>query len=125
MNFDVLIGKKIVKVTDSGLGTYSGNVYQLHCSDGTVISVEENEGCGGCGNGWSDISEIKKLENVDNVITNVNYETTYEKEDDTAEIFVFYDRPEFNQTIKVDEGWGSGYYGGGFYINVLGVNDDV
>ena len=43
MNFDVLIGKKIVKVT-GGSEEYNGNEYKLHCSDGTVILVEENEG---------------------------------------------------------------------------------
>ena len=123
MKFDVLIGKKIVKVT-GGNGTYNGSVYNLHCSDGTIISVEENEGCGGCGNGWSDISEIKKLEEVENVITNVKYETLDDDWEDKAKLFVFYDRPEFNQTIEADEGWGNGYYGGGFYVDIVDVDDE-
>lgn len=124
MNFDVLIGKKIVKVTGGGK-KYDGSEYKLHCSDGTVILVEENEGCGGCSNGWSDISEIKKLEEVDNVITHVEYKKTKGDWDDDATIFVFYERTEFNQTIEVDEGWGNGYYGGGFYISILGVENDL
>ena len=124
MNFDVLIGKKIVKVTGEDI-KYDAGKYKLYCSDGTVILVEENEGCGGCDNGWSDISEIKKLEEVENIITNVKYETSDDDWEDKAKLFVFYDRPEFNQTIEADEGWGNGYYGGGFYINVLGVNNDV
>ena len=120
MNFDILIGKKIVKVTGGGK-KYDASEYKLHCSDGTVILVEENEGCGGCDNGWSDISDIKKLENVDNVITNVKYETSDDEYDDDAKLFVFYDRPEFNQVIEADEGWGNGYYGGGFYVSILGI----
>lgn len=123
MKFDVLIGKKIVKVT-GGNGTYNGSMYNLHCSDGTIISVEENEGCGGCENGWSDISEIKKLEEVDNVITNVEYKKTNDDWDDDATIFVFYERPEFNRTLKVDEGWGNGYYGGGFYISIISIEQE-
>ena len=125
MNFDVLIGKKIVKVVGSSEEKYEGSTYNLYCSDGTVILVEENEGCGGCGNGWADISDIKKLENVDNVITNVEYKKTDEHWGDGAKLFVFYERPEFNQEIDANEGWGNGYYGGGFYISILGVENDV
>lgn len=121
MYFDVLIGKKIVKVTDNGRLPADGNVYQLHCSDGTVILVKENLGCGGCANGWSEFSEIKKLADVDNVITDVKYEKVDERYGDEAQLFVFYERPEFNQTLNADEGWGNGYYGGGFYISILGM----
>lgn len=121
MDFDALIGKKIVNVTGSRKEKYDGSKYSLYCSDGTVILVRENIGCGGCVNGWSDISEIKKLENVDNVITNVEYEKTDDHWGDGAKLFVFYERPEFNQTINADEGWGNGYYGGGFHVEILDV----
>lgn len=121
MDFDALIGKKIVKVTDNGRLPADGNVYRLHCSDGTVILVKENIGCGGCTNGWSDFSEIKKLEDVENVITDVEYVRSDEYFIDGAKLFVFYERPEFNQEINADEGWGNGYYGGGFHIEILDV----
>ena len=60
---------------------------------------------------------------MDNVITNVNYEEA-EGFDDDAKLFVFYDRPEFDQVIEADEGWGNGYYGGGFYISILSIEQE-
>lgn len=107
-DFDFLIGKSIEKVESEGCYQY------LICNDGTIIKIEENEGCGGCGNGWSNI-DLKKLEKNHNVITNVKCE--YDKNDgDLFKLFIFYQDDQL--TIKGDDGYGNGYYGGGFYVTI-------
>lgn len=113
-DFDFLIGKSIVKVEkfkEKGMFDDVNN-YKLTCHDGTIIIVEENEGCAGCGNGWSNFEELKKLENNRNIITAINVE--YEDED-RFKMFVYYQHGGINQLIG-DDGYGNGYYGGGFYV---------
>lgn len=110
-DFDFLIGKSIEKVERLRCYQY------LTCNDGTIIKVEESEGCGGCSNGWSNI-DLKKLEKNHNVITNVKCE--YDKNDkDLFKLFIFYQDNQL--TIKGDDGYGNGYYGGGFYVTIKKV----
>ena len=62
---------------------------------------------------------MKKKNN--NVITNV--EVKYENkwcEDDEFTMFVYYEDNTINQ-LKGDDGYGNGYYGGGFYITIKNV----
>jgi len=127
-DFDFLIGKSIIKVEEKQVkDEYGYNVdgYILTCKDGTVIEIATNEGCGGCGNGWSSFEDLKKLEENNNVITNV--EVKYENkwcEDDDFTMFIYYEDNTINQ-IKGDDGYGNGYYGGGFYVTIKDVESEV
>lgn len=127
-DFDFLIGKSIIKVEEKQVKSeYGYNVdgYILTCKDGTIIEIATNEGCGGCGNGWSSFEDLKKLEENNNVITNV--EVKYENkwcEDDDFTIFIYYEDNTINQ-IKGDDGYGNGYYGGGFYVTIKDVESEV
>ena len=127
-DFDFLIGKSIIKVEEKQVkDEYGSNVdgYILTCKDGTVIEIATNEGCGGCGNGWSSFEDLKKLEENNNVITNV--EVKYENkwcEDDDFTMFIYYEDNTINQ-IKGDDGYGNGYYGGGFYVTIKDVESEV
>lgn len=122
-DFDFLIGKSIIKVEEKQVkDEYGYNVdgYILTCKDGTIIEIATNEGCGGCSNGWSSFEDLKKLEENNNVITNI--ETEYEKDwhEDEFTMFIYYEDNTINQ-IKGDDGYGNGYYGGGFYITIKNV----
>lgn len=118
-DFDFLIGKSIIKVEEKQVkDEYGYNVdgYILTCKDGTIIEIATNEGCGGCTNGWSSFEDLKKLEENNNVITNI--EVKYE--DDEFTMFIYYEDNTINQ-LKGDDGYGNGWYGGGFYITIKNV----
>ena len=140
-NFDFLIGKSIEKVNYRKRKDYEAGRWELICKDNTKIIVEENEGCGGCGNGWSSI-DLKCLENNHNVITNVITEYAFDiaqrhknnikdfdirnyDEDDRFKIFVYYEDSLWNrnsrEVIQGEDGYGNGYYGGGFYITIKSI----
>ena len=128
-DFDFLIGKSIIKVEEKQVKDEYGYIvdgYILTCKDGTVIEIATNKGCGGCcGNGWSSFEDLKKLEENNNVITNV--EVKYENkwyEDDDFTMFIYYEDNTINQ-IKGDDGYGNGYYGGGFYVTIKDVESQV
>lgn len=122
-DFVFLIGKSIVKAEQTICEddyNIRVNGYVLTCSDGTIIEVAENEGCGGCGNGWSDFRELLKLQENNNVITNVIYEET-DTIGDKFKLFIYYQNDIL--TIEGDNGYGNGYYGGGFYVNIKKVEE--
>ena len=139
--FDFLIGKSIEKVNYRKRKGYEAGKWELICKDNTKIIVEENAGCGGCGNGWSSI-DLKCLENNHNIITNViteyefdiaqrhkdnikNFDIWDYDEDDRFKIFVYYEDSLWNrnsrEVIQGEDGYGNGYYGGGFYITIKSV----
>lgn len=143
-NFDFLIGKSIQKVNYRRRKGYEAGKWELICNDNTKIIVEENAGCGGCGNGWSSI-DLKCLENNHNVITNVVTEYEYDiykrnkekfeqydmwtfDEDDRFKIFIYYEDSSYNdksrEVIQGEDGYGNGYYGGGFYITIDKVDKE-
>ncbi len=117
-DFDFLIGKSIKKVTHCS-SYLDGERFNLICDDGTVIEIETNEGCGGCGNGWSYFDDLMKLEESDNVITDIKVKYKY---DDEFVMFVYYID---NKYIKLEgtDGYGNGYYGGGFYVTIKDVKE--
>ena len=127
-DFDFLIGKSIIKVEKKLLKNdedYDDKVdgYVLTCKDGTIIEIATNEGCGGCSNGWSSFEDLKKLEENNNVITNIEVKYTEDGwEDDEFTMFVYYEDNTINQ-LKGDDGYGNGYYGGGFYITIKNVEN--
>ena len=116
-DFDFLIGKSIIKVEEKKVkDEYDYNVdgYILTCKDGTIIEIATNEGCGGCGNGWSSFEDLKKLEKNNNVITNI--EVKYMRDDEFT-MFIYYEDNTINQ-LNGDDGYGNGWYGGGFYVTI-------
>ena len=123
-NFDFLIGKSIKKVEEQKIKDEYGYLvdgYTLTCDDGTIIEVATNAGCGGCGNGWSSFEDLKKLEDNNNVITNIKVEYSNEYYTDYEfKMFVYYADGTINE-LKGDDGYGNGYYGGGFYITIKDI----
>lgn len=114
-DFEFLIGKSIRNVVETNGG------YELICNDGTIIEIETNEGCGGCGNGWSDFSDLIKLQNNNNVITNIKLEYSKDSwDEDKFKMFVYYEDGQINE-LNGDDGYGNGYYGGGFYVTIKEV----
>ena len=123
-DFDFLIGKSIKKVESKG-GMLAKEGYILTCNDGTIIEIEINEGCGGCENGWSSFEDLKKLEGNNNVITNIKVE--YSKDYwsvDKFTMFIYYEDGTINELIG-DDGYGNGYYGGGFYVTITNVEESM
>ena len=110
-SFDFLIGKRSTKVIDTG------DAYLLTTADGEEITVTPNQGCGGCSSGWSEFSDLEKLAETDNAITNV---TTEYGGDDDFKLFIYY----HDKTLEVEgtDGYGNGYYGGGFWVTIEEVN---
>ena len=119
-DFSFLIGKSIIKVEETYLEDeygYKVDGYILICKDGTIIEIGTNEGCGGCSNGWSSFKDLKKLEENNNVITNIEVKYTEDGYNDKFTMFVYYEDNKINQ-LHGDDGYGNGYYGGGFYITI-------
>ena len=123
-DFDFLIGKSIIKVEEKKVKDEYGyyvDGYILTCKDGTIIEIAQNEGCGGCGNGWSSFEDLEKLEKNNNVITNI--EVKYmQNGDDKFTMFIYYEDNTINQ-LKGDDGYGNGYYGGGFYVTIKNLEN--
>lgn len=116
-DFDFLIGKSIIKVEEKEVKDEYGyyvDGYILTCKDGIVIEIAKNEGCGGCGSGWSSFEDLKKLEKNNNVITNI--EVKYMRDDEFT-MFIYYEDNTINQ-LNGDDGYGNGWYGGGFYVTI-------
>ncbi|MCW2768513.1 MAG: hypothetical protein JWO11_4472 [Nocardioides sp.] len=105
---ELLMGRKVVKVTDD----------TLQLDNGTVLTLRGNEG--GCACSAGDY-ELTELNGVDNIITNVEFEDSPAGDDETGEgfyrIFVFADNQRIN--LATFEGSdGNGYYGTGYAIEV-------
>lgn len=119
-NFGFLIGKSIEKVEcDKMIDDIDWGItekYILTCNDGTIIKITTNDGCGGCSNGWSSFKDLQRLEYNNNIITDVR--TRYKGDEFT--MFIYYEDGRINE-LKGDDGYGNGYYGGGFYVTIMEV----
>ena len=120
--FDFLIGKSVIKVEKMEGGEYGTDKFFLTCKDGTIIEIETNDGCGGCSNGWSSFDDLKKLERNDNIITNIKTEYLHKWDKDVFKMFVYYVDGTINE-LKGDDGYGNGYYGGGFYVTIKNAKE--
>lgn len=107
---ELFVGKSVKKISDD----------QLALSDGTVLQIVPNEGGCFCGAGDYDIDYINECENI---ITNVELiRSDHDKGDwdvqTSYDIFVYSGHQKINLvSIKGDDG--NGYYGTGFWINVM------
>ncbi len=80
--------------------------------DSKYYQIEENEGCGGCSNGWSSIKILPDFINKE-----IKIETIKSIGDNYSDEY----KLSINDKIvaDVDTGWGNGYYGGDFKINLI------
>ncbi len=108
---NLLIGRKVTKVSED----------TLQLDDGRLLRFAGNDGCGGCPSGYY---ELKELNDTDNVITAVDFENEPDGDDYDGEaegvyrIFVFADNKQIN--LATFEGSdGNGYYGTGYSIEIL------
>lgn len=106
---ELLVGRRVTKVSDD----------TLLLDDGTMLKLAGNDG--GCSCGAGDY-ELTELNGVDNVITNVEFADSpdsYGTEGDgTYRIFVYADNTKIN--LATFEGSdGNGYYGTGYSITVM------
>lgn len=107
---ELLMWKSVKKINDN----------TIELSDGTLLYLKGNEGCGGCSSGWYELNELNE---VPNAITNVEFEDAqikdgYWEAEGCYRIFVYAE----NQKIKLAEFEGSdgnGYYGSGYWIYIL------
>lgn len=117
--FDFLIGEIINKVEATNKG------YDLVTKSGYIIKIEENEGCV-CANGNSVLPDLKLLEKSDNAITNVEVKYASDDEfdeDDSFRMFIYYHDTKFDLGEGTD-GYGNGYYGGGFWVTISEVDEE-
>lgn len=105
---ELLLWKSVSKVNDE----------TLVLSDGTILEIVPNDGCGGCTSGYYHIDELNEFENA---ITNVEFETIEEDDDydgeTTYRIFVLAKDTRF-KLLEVSGTDGNGWYGSGYRINV-------
>jgi hypothetical protein len=105
---NLFVGKSVVKTVLNKDGW--GGTATL--SDGTVLKIEGNSGCGGCMEGNYFITELNECENI---ITNVEL-VGHDGYSERYEIFVYADNRKIN--LLTVEGSDNGYYGYGYWINV-------
>lgn len=81
--------------------------------DGIAYTIKENEGCGGCSNGWSSFDLIPKIKGKKMKIKKIECKETEKHREDEYDLYIN------NKLIAhVDTGWGNGYYGGDFNIEI-------
>lgn len=104
---DLFEGKAIVAASEE--------TSTLTLSDGTVVEVVPNEGCGGCSGGNYDLTRLATCENI---ITKA--EVVVEEEDSYLlrySLFVLAGDERINVAEVVGDD-GSGYYGTGFRLTI-------
>jgi hypothetical protein len=121
---DLLIGRKIIDVQDNKRSYHGSDSYSLYLNNGYVIIIETNTGCGACCSGWSefDIEEqLYKLPKLTNAIVDITLEQNRDDED-KYRLHVFTQNDKVS--IDTDDGYGNGWYGGGFYVTIKKVIKD-
>ena len=105
-----LIGRRVVKMdfsTDS-----------LILDNGTELRITPNEGCGGCSSGWAELDDLSDLIH-EAAVMNVEYKLRRDGySDDAFSIFVYY-TDKRTVTLEGTDGYGNGYYGGGFWVDAV------
>lgn len=81
--------------------------------DDKIYQIEENEGCGGCSNGWSSIDVSSKFIGKKIMVKEVS-SITNKSDGDKYELFI-----NKKKVADVNTGFGNGYYGGDFVINLV------
>ena len=102
-----LTGKKIKSITS----------HQIVLENGIKIDIEEHEGCGGCSNGWSAMELVGEYDDLDAAVMNVKYQDASTLCGDEFKMFIYLADDRII-TFNGDDGYGNGYYGGGFWVTV-------
>lgn len=101
----LLVGRSVVKIEDD----------ILLLDDGQRIRIQGNEGCGGCSEGWYDLTHladsINGIMDVTIVVDEVGNNERYN-------IFVMTHDQQLAKLASV-EGHDNGWYGSGFWIDIL------
>lgn len=80
--------------------------------DGVLHGIIANEGCGGCNSGWSSIEVLPEF-----IGKSINVKSVKSVDDDDNED-VYSLLINDTKVATVDTGWGNGYYGGDFEIEL-------
>ena len=107
---EILIGHRIVSIDFSD--------DSLILENGTELRITPNEGCGGCSNGWAELGDVSELIH-EAAVMNVECKTRIgEYSYDAFSIFVYYTD---KRTVELEgsDGYGNGYYGGGFWVDAV------
>lgn len=112
---EVLVGHKIV-------GYHSGfDRDTLITDNGYEITIEQNAGCGGCSNGWSLFQVNEDLVDCENGIIDVTIDDREDNDCDELYRISIFKVDNRLTVIDTDDGYGNGYYGGGFYVTVKSI----
>lgn len=114
-----IYGQSIVNIIEDG----TGEQLSLVLSNGLVLEVCSNEGCGGCGNGWYTYSEVIDTGAKGNIITKVEVEQPEYSDWGTYRLFIYSNDKRILQTDF--SGCDNGYYGVGIYMNVKISNETL
>lgn len=108
---NLFVGKSVVR-TGCKESDWGRHDCTMTLSDGTILEIEGNEGCGGCLEGHYFVTELNECENI---ITNVEL-VDHDGYSERYEVFVYADNRKIN--LLTVEGSDNGYYGYGYWINV-------
>ena len=84
---------------------------ELMSVNNTLLEIVPNEGCGGCSNGWSEFTLVEGIVGKSMTIQSVEVRN---EDDDVYDLFI-----NDVHIANVNTGWGNGYYGGDFTINII------
>lgn len=117
----LLVGRRIVATEIKGFEEESCAIVTL--DNGKRFRVKGNDGCGGCSSGWYWVTH---LQGVDNIITSVSLETEpvstgtmgWGEEAWIYRVFVITNGLS-TEFLRVEGDDGNGYYGTGYYLELL------
>ena len=72
---------------------------------------------GGCSNGWSAMELVGEYDDLDAAVMNVKYQDASTLCGDEFKMFIYLADDRII-TFNGDDGYGNGYYGGGFWVTV-------
>ena len=102
-----LIGQRITEITTE----------KIVLDNGTVLTIELNQGCGGCWAGWAEMEIVPNNPNIEAAVMNVEYKDTDNECSDSFKIFI-YMANNTSVTMEGNNGNDNGYYGSGFWVSV-------
>lgn len=127
--FKSLIGQKIINAREVDRDDWEDtHDYILTTDKGVELIISTNDGCGGCENGWSSFLIPSDLVDCNNAIVDISIaDGNFSSNDDQIYILsIFKENKQISQ-ILTNDGYGNGYYGGGFQIEInefLEKNDE-
>ena len=106
-------GQSIVDIIKSEYGERVDFVL----SNGLVLRVNSNEGCGGCSNGWYCLDTLIDTRENGNIITKIEVKNPEYAEDGTYSMFIY---SNDKRIVTADfSGCDNGYYGTGIWVEVV------